>query len=493
MLKLRWATRGCLLAVLLMGAGAPSSSAAYEKGDTLRLADVLGMVAEQSPAVRASLARAEAARGQQMSAAGYVDPAITIESVSSRFGSITLPSAEASGWGRSFRLGIVQRTGWGVSVHPYVGREAAVGFSAAATTYGLDVSVPLLRFGRRSAERSILMSARATADAAVLGHRHILGAQLFAATVAYWDLQDAQVRLSILEDAAHRASEVSGIVGRLADAGERAEADRNQADAFVADRKTELAQAHRVVWDAATNLALLTQATPATFVGAYLIPEESSSGLPAGDHLSGLPEVPLLDKRPDVRAAQRLLDAEEIVTRSMALDLLPRLNLDASVGRVFGGEVASGYVPTQVSVGVSLGTTLMNRFGRGRLQSQRARRREAAAALEEVRLEARAGWLHAQAAARYAKEGVETAVTAEAAHRITVENERRKLESGFATVLDVILAEDRLTGARLSLSAARSRLRKAVARVVFESGGLVLSLNESADTWEARLIKGGSR
>jgi hypothetical protein len=62
------------------------------------------------------------------------------------------------------------------------------------------------------------------------------------------------------------------------------------------------------------------------------------------------------------------------------------------------------------------------------------------------------------------------------------------LSAGFATVFDVILAEDRLTNARLAVAAARIRCGQSIARWAYESGGIVVDPGDTSSDRAARLL-----
>src|SRR5690606_29956187 len=142
-------------------------------------------------------------------------------------------------------------------------------------------------------------------------------------------------------------------------------------------------------------------------------------------------------------------EAERSRAHASAIALLPEVSVEAAYDRLLPTVADDTKMPDRVEVGVILRSALSNRSARGRLRAQRARERESVAFLERARTEVRIGVMRVLAHVRHARQEVQSAEAAEAAHRIAVENERRKLEAGFATVLDVILAEDRLTNARL--------------------------------------------
>lgn len=491
MLRLRWATRGRLLAVLLMGAGAPSSSAAWTAGDTLYLRDVLEMVVERDAAVRASKARVSAAAAEQMAVEGYFDPSISLDLTSSRPGTMSMPGMPPGAWNRSIQASWVQRTPWGLSVRSYLDRSPGIGSGVSTTMAGIGVSVPVLRLGRRSPQHNAVRTARLVANSAEYGHRHVLASELFTAAIAYWDLSEAAARLAIVDDAAERAADVVWIVARLTGAGERAEADLRQVEAFASDRQTERARVRQGVWDAASRIAVLTDRSPAEFIDEQFPRGVASSPPLLGDAQGQEVARRAIEVRADLREATLLLEAERSRAHASAIALLPEVSVEAAYDRFLPTVDDDTKMPDRVEVGVTLRSALSNRSARGRLRAQRAREREAVAFLERARAEVRIGVMRVLAQVRHARQEVQSAEAAEAAHRIAVENERRKLEAGFATVLDVILAEDRLTNARLASASARFRLARAFAEMSFETGDLVTSANESPVTWERRLRSGG--
>lgn len=483
-LRTRW-----LVALLTAGTSAAASAAGT--ADTLYLRDVLAMVAAHSAVVEASGAGVMRAEAQVLSGSVHLDPSLQLEAEAGRAAFPDVGGGRYSEWTNVYRVSLVQATSLGVRIAPFVSWAPDPGLSGTASSAGLTASVPLLRTGSRNPAATALRAARLGVDAAVLDRRHVLARELLAATLSYWDLRGEQARQEIVDDAVRRSIEVLDVVTRLVGAGERAEADRTQAAAFAADRMTERAAIVQQIWERAGRLAAVADAPIRRFVDVVFAPEGPRSTFAEFSPTNDSAAVEFaLASRSDVEARRVSLRAERLLGRMRSIDLLPRLELSGSVGRSFEDGRTALPAERYLSFRLTMRGSMRNRAARGALREQSARERERKASYDRARREVRTGYAVAAAAVRHAAREVASADEALDAHRAAVASERTKLSAGFATVLDVILAEDRLTNARLAAVSARIRLGQAVARVAFEVGSVVQAANESPARWAERFLNG---
>ena len=467
--------------------GAPTQ-ANPDPPDTLRLQDVLEHVYERSAVLRARRATVDRAHAQRLRASAYMDPALQFEAGAGH-ADASAGATGATEWVRTYRATLVKRTIWGATISPFASFAPGSFVSGAVNSFGASVTVPLLHFGPDNPDALTRRATGLAVQAAETEYRHLLARELFTATIAFWDLLSHQWRVAIATEASTRAEEMLEIVGRLVETGERAESDRTQALAFAAGRQTEVLAAEQPLLDSAARVAVIAEMSTERLVALILDAAPSSGHREARS--PGRDSVSLgvaLNGRDDLEAARLAMQSESALARAHTVAKRPQLNLNASFGQERGA--GAGTLPAQrfVSLGVSMSGFLANRAARSIADEQRARLRESRAVYDRTRSEAEASLYVASRTVTIAREEVRRADAAMKAHRAAVENERRRLSAGFATVFDVIQAEDRLMGAQLATVAARYRLGEAVARLAFVRGGIVKSDSESPEIWADRLL-----
>ncbi|BBC72186.1 RND transporter [Altererythrobacter sp. B11] len=193
---------------------------------------------------------------------------------------------------------------------------------------GFDASWEIDLWGRTSRE---IEGAAAREQAAMWAARD--AQVVLAAEVArsYLDYRAAQARLRVAEEQARAAAQIAQLTALLASAGEtnRMEADRAASSAEAARAAVKNAEAD--VAGSEYRLAVLTGATPEA-----LVPELRASA-------GGIPQAPpviasgvrseLLERRPDIRRAERELAAATAAVGVATADLYPSFSLLGSVGQ----------------------------------------------------------------------------------------------------------------------------------------------------------------
>lgn len=214
------------------------------------------------------------------------------------------------------------------------------GFSRSFPLFdvGFDASWELDLWGRQAGEND---AAQARSEAAALSAdatRLQLTAELAR---AYVGLRLAQSEREAARKSLETREELAALVGLLAQAGEanRIDANRTQGEAEVA--RSALTQAEAAVRAAAVQVTRLVGVEPASLLPLLEImgpipapPAAISAGLPSE----------LLQRRPDIRGAERELAAATADIGVARADLFPRLSLSLGLGqqaRVLG-DLADG-------------------------------------------------------------------------------------------------------------------------------------------------------
>lgn len=183
-------------------------------------------------------------------------------------------------------------------------------------------------------EVDIAGAARAAADAAALdalaAGAGVEGAQLIATTEVarhYLIWQGARVRLQQLEALLATQRDTARLTRSRLDAGQASRFDLARAEGEVAQLAAQLPPLRTLVDVSAHQIAVLLGEAP----GALRL--DAAAGLPAVPVLTPGQPAELLQRRPDLRAAEATLRAESARRRESEADLWPKFFLAAVLGR----------------------------------------------------------------------------------------------------------------------------------------------------------------
>ena len=231
---------------------------------------------------------------------------------------------------------------------------------------GVDVGWELDLFGR---VRNLRQGADAEAEAAeaLLSQARVVVVAEVVRT--YFQLRAAEERITILERYRADQSEVVKIIETRVEEGVDDGADLARARTVLAEDILALANEHHNVRVFRNALAVLIGASPGRWQPAAAQPAAALSLRPIA---IGNPAM-LLQRRPDVRAAERVLAAQTSDIGVASAALFPQLNLGGFFGLVAGtfGDLGSGSTESW-SIGPTLSWGIFD-LGRVRAQVRRER------------------------------------------------------------------------------------------------------------------------
>ena len=220
----------------------------------------------------------------------------------------------------------------GLTASPVYGRvsefdaPADAGREGTIFDVGLDISYEVDLFGRVGrgveAARADLESARADADAV----RVMIVADT---TLAYAGAASASARIAVAEQIVALLDDSLRLTRRRHDAGLESGLTVARIDTLREQRAAEIPALQAERRAALFALATLTGRAPADLpriAGERSVALEIEAPLPVGDGAA------LLARRPDIRAAERLLAADTARIGVATADLYPRITLGGSVG-----------------------------------------------------------------------------------------------------------------------------------------------------------------
>jgi outer membrane protein TolC len=186
-----------------------------------------------------------------------------------------------------------------------------------------------------------------------------------------------------------------------------------------------------------------------------------------------------LAQRADFLAARQSQVPLRILTRQAESDLKPRLDLSVAGG--YAGLDASHSLVSPLSrrltggngsVGLTVDWPAQNSFQRGQLRARRAAERQSELSAAQLQSDIAANVCAALEEVRFrAATMLNAAATSEIARK-ALDQEQGKLQTGQATVLDVINLQNLLSQARLSEIDARAGYAIAVAQLRFMTGSI---------------------
>ncbi len=373
----------------------------------------------------------------------------------------------------------------------YVGKEklSSLGGKGVPNTFDtqvrLTLSMPLQRGFRRSFTTAPERAAELEYRAAEADVRHLESQRVLAALEAFWSLVAAQERQRLFEASAATQEQLSTVSRALAEADLIPRSDLARSAAELASAERQLTAARRTLAVSRLNLARTLGLDVERLADAPAAGDAfPATAVPPGDGWTRWLVEESVIRRHDLAAARFRRQASGILRDAAEQSLKTRVDLNlavgylgleqrASVGKGFFGALTKDVPGLSAVFGLSFDWPVRNRVARGQLSQASALRRQRDIAEREIERRIRtevadaAGRLDDTLAELARRE--QTARLYEETHQASVE----LFQAGEGTLLDTLLTEQRLTGARLALLAARQSWATLLARLRFGSGSLL--------------------
>lgn len=288
----------------------------WRQFDDAELTALIERAAKSAPDLREAEARLREARASRDAATGGALPSLTAK------GSVTQNRLSNNG---QIPLGQI----------PFPG------FSRDLSLFdlGFDASWEVDLWGRQTRK---VEGADARADAAEAGRRDAMVALFAEIARNYVDLRAAQSDAASLAAIADADADLARLTRLRFDAGEASALDRDTADSAARASAAAVPDARAAAAAAAYRIAALVGAAPEEIAPALLA---APAPLPASPDtiLVGV-RSDLLERRPDVRRAERELAAATADIGVAKADLFPRISLLGSIGQQarHAGDLADG-------------------------------------------------------------------------------------------------------------------------------------------------------
>lgn len=473
----------CLPLLVALAFAAPSAGAwaqAPAPGDSagVSLQRALVMALEKNPDLQISASVVSASQGALQSAGGAFDRVVRAQASVDQSDDTARNTTSSVELSRRLRSGTVLGAALsGDSRNVFDNPQA---FSTASL--GVNITFPLLRGrGEKYAAPAETMASMMLRKSQ-LDLRHATSRQILETTAAYWNFRAALEALAAQREAEARAGQMVADIRKLIAAGERPAADIAIIDANLTAKRTERITAEQAVVRARVALA--------TELG--LEHAELSLLQAASDDFPGFDEPPPLIEATDPLVARGLAQRLDLASAAVQRDVLRvalesagddlKSLLDVRVGVAYEGSTA-GENPLQVfgrgagepkiSATLSYTWDVDNNTARGRLLSRSAEHDQQTLAVRALGLAVGAGIENAVAVYnRSVRQLVESRHTV-ALYTKIVEDEKKKLQIGESTLLDVVNVETQRQDAVINLVAQRLAYANALVALRYELGELV--------------------
>lgn len=490
-----------LLAVWLWAFASHPALAQRSGDEPFGLVEVVEMALNQSPVIQRQREQVQLQQGRQLAAAGKFDVRFQAAVVGDRASNLfiepggtgrlgTVGSAPVNG--ASYRLGLAKQFRSGLVVRPYLEMQRTNNLSTGLPTgnqaqVGLNITYPLLEGRGAEAVAADERAAREGYQASRLALRATIAETAYQAAQAYWNYVAAQKLLEVARASEQRAAMLVEETTILVKNDERPAADLEQLQANLAGQTAARIQAEQALLEARQRLGLVMGLSTEEIVALAL----ASGEFPRvkGRTLDRLPKTTsfvevALGRRYELAAAQHRQRSTRILLTAARNELKPRLDLSLGAGYV-GLERGSGLRPflspfgqdadgLNVSVTLSSDLSFRNRSARGLVAQRTAAYQQRLIAGRDLKRTISVNVETAFSALRSSIQQLAKSQKAVQLYRSVVENEKKKFRLGMSTLFDVILAEDRLTGALKGHVQSRLRHAEALVRLRFETGTLLM-------------------
>lgn len=488
---------------------ARSSGAAEASYGGLRLLEAVKTTIRNQPDIQLKEQDVDISRGSLKTESGAFDTNIT---ASAQYDHNTLPlgsiyqlyeigldeitdtATASAGVSKQFRNGISITPNVSLSrtdVEPPALSTSIRGPSNTATI-DFQITIPLLKGLGVDATGANERSAKINLEVSVLTMRQAIAADVLNTAQAYWDCVAAVMTVKQREESEARAVRISEDIKALIAGGEKPAAEMEQVSANLAARIAARMAADQQLVDAKHSLGLAMGLSSDGI---------QSMGLPIDDypelsekHIEYITRIGArigelaLERRADYLGSKKSEEAAKVLVVAARKGLRPQLDLTVGAGYngLDEGNAYELYVTSlkenvrgyNASFSISYKWPVENNAAKGALLQKEAAYRKALINTKD--LARNIGSNVSQAIAALKNKASEVAKDKEAVehYRQAVENEILKNRLGTSTTLDLLTTEEHLTNAVLNQISAQTAFAKALAKLRYESGTLLVERKE---------------
>lgn len=473
-----------------------SQARAQQSLDSLTLAGAVKTALASNPDIRTGREEIERFRGRRTVATGAFDTQLQASAVRNRQSNLIVSSQNAlagtfTETGMQYRVGASTRLPVGLTVEPHlqVSRSQTLDSEIRPTNQvraGVALTYPLWEGRGAEIAKAREDAARHSVDAAQYEWQATASETALQVIRAFWEYTAARVQLNVTRASKERAETLLEETMILVEKDERPASTLDQLRANLGDKQNQLISARQAVLDAKERLGVV-MGIAAGDVNRLTVDRRDFPPVPdsaQAKFASPLEYVSLaLKEREVLKAARRRETAAQKSRRAAYEQLDPQMDLsvNAEYSGWVRGEGAGRFLspfdrevggPT-LSVTLSTAIPFQNRIAEGEAAQQDALYRQRKIRTQNVK---RTIEIRVQSTIKALKNSIrrvrETKKSTEW-HRSVVENEKKKYRLGESTLIDVIIAQDRLDSALLSHAQNRQIYATQLARLRLQTGTLL--------------------
>ncbi len=448
-----------------------------------------------SPAIRIQNKEIDRRLGLKEQASGEFD---WIAAVSASSSETKTPSVDKFGEfegktrNNGYSASITRKLRNGVILQPSVEVGVPENVVRFEPTYGasklnLQIVVPLLKGLGTDSTGATEAAARGDWEVARLLYRHGLAARAFETAQAYWSTWAARAVLLVSRDDERRAQKLHEGIRVLVNARIFPPNTLLQSEANLRQKSTKSQEAELSAVQSGFELGSIIGLTGLEMINCpvpdQILPEEITTKFTRPDdpaRLNWISRAYL--QRADYLAIRKSEVPLRALARQAQLDLKPSLNLSLRAGYLglnsgndLVAPLAERITGPNGEISLSLAWPVANTYQRGLLRSRRAELTQAELSTAQAQSDIASEVCTTLEEVRLRAATTSDAAAAVAISRKAVEQEQRRLQTGEATVLDVINLENLLSSARVSQVRAQSGYAIAVAHLRFAVGEIFSS------------------
>lgn len=503
----------CLFTLFLLTLASSSPARAQSP---LTLVDVVRTSLSRHPDVRIEQGEVERSRGLAVQEAAPFDT-ITRAGLLHTHSEIPVIQSDRLGTERqvttdSTALGLSSVTGtrWGMTIEPAVTVErlhqrrqpGVAGLPDEPrhlATVGVRLTQNLLRGAGRTRAAGEEIGAKRAAEAAYQDLRFVGSIRSLETTLAYWRLVGARRQLALIEASEAQAAQLVDDTKALVAGNQRPAADLHPVEGNLADRRRALHQARATEFEAQRLLGLAmgiaADEMDALTSLAHALPVRPLT-VPAANNQEDVSSA--LKERADLAAAQYRVRAAQARKAAADGNRLPALDLSVGAGYsgvsdgsgvgAYFGSLAQQVPGASVNASLTLELPVLNKAREGFYLQRAAEQSIASIAHDENRRQIATRVRIARNNMERALEILEASDRAAALYAQAVDDERTKLRAGLATVIDVVVVQERLLQVQLNQLSAQISYAEALAQFQFELGHLPETTDEAEESRLAPLL-----
>lgn len=479
-----------LAMVMTLGVATGASGATSDDDvPRIRLAEAIRSAMERNPSIRIQASQVAINEGLLQQANGAFDYTVSAL-LQGTYGKADRQESV------TYEAGVSKLLPNGITVGPLAEAEQELSGNVAytETIVGLSFTIPLLQGLGTDVVTAQQRAAMASLEAEEHELRFVTATQLLQVIQAYWTLKAAEEQLAIDVEVENRFRELVSMTEDLVKGEIQPAAQITQARASLEQSVAARISAEQSLTQAAQSLAVLIGLPNGEVVNAPLASEPlpAERSVPAFDRATMQRLVELaLERRDDLRAAQKIVESNEILLVAAKNQLLPKLQLQIAGGLgglTEGARQAKDLIPGEAELNglaaqgtISFSFPIENNLAKGQVVEQLGEVRQSQDQSRLLASQISTGVVDAAQGLVRAYAELVKLDQAFTLFKQSVSDQRELFKLGMASIVDVTTTEQSLASAQSQRLSAQLNYANAIAQLRYATGTLLPPPGPSAE------------